>query len=432
MTAVPTSLLVVIMVLLGGLLIFVIFAYWKFPLHLIYKSKIGYESMLDAVGDPLAVVSADYTVIRANKAYISLVAGSFSESIGKKCYELLRGRSSVCPDCRLLEAVTSHESRIVESSPHPSGMGAIRLSFMPFESDGSAASRVIEHIRDITVLERLKGDLEEKNRNYAGAMRTLRQAQRNIREDLRLARRIQEGLLPKTPPDIPGMRFALRYQPALDVGGDLYDFIQFTNERLGVFIGDASGHGLAASLVGAIAKMSLYNNSRSEMPPHEVLSAINRDLYKNIQTNHYLTCFLGLFDLANKTFTYSRAGHPIPLLIGRDGAVRHLTSSGTFAGVIENTGFEEISCRFQAGDRIYLFTDGIYEIQNAEGNYLGYDFFVSAIVELNGLPIDEIVPALAKRFSPYTFADDYTLVIIEILDDGARSSTISTSKEPTP
>jgi hypothetical protein len=211
MTSVPSSALIIVAAALCALAAAIAVAYWKFPLHLIYKSKLGYESMLDAIGDPLAVVSSDYTVIRANKAYMALVAGSFPDSIGQKCYRLLRGRSEPCDDCLLSQTLDSNKPHSVEHSPHPSGKGALRLGFSPYSLDTAAshAACVIEHIRDITLLEQLKTDLEGKNRSLAEAMRTLKLAQRSIREDLRLARQIQEGILPKNAPAVPGISIAL-------------------------------------------------------------------------------------------------------------------------------------------------------------------------------------------------------------------------------
>lgn len=418
MTPVPISLLIIIAATLLALAVAIAIAYWKFPLHLIYKSKVGYESMLDAVNDPLAVVTSDYIVKRANKAYISLVAGSFQHSIGQKCYYLLRGRSEPCTDCRMPNAVTLRNPQVVERSPHPSGKGTLRLNFSPYvpEAETPDTSYTIEHIRDITVLEELKNDLEEKNRTLATAMRNLKLAQRNIREDLRLARQIQEGLLPKTAPQFPGISIAIVYHPVADVGGDLYDFIPFSKDKLGIFIGDASGHGLAAALVGTISKMSLFNHSKRETAPGETIAAINRDLFSNIQTNHYLTCFLGIFDRRMHTFTYSRAGHPIPIVVRRNGSMHHLTSQGTFAGVIEDSSYEEAVFTYQNGDRFFLFTDGIYEVQKEEESHFGYDRFIKLLSDFQNIPLSQVIPALEEHFSRYTFNDDYTLIAIEIND----------------
>jgi sigma-B regulation protein RsbU (phosphoserine phosphatase) len=267
------------------------------------------------------------------------------------------------------------------------------------------------------VLEQLKTDLEEKNRTLAQAMRTLKQAQRAIHEDLRLARQIQEGILPKTPPRFDGFSIALTYHPVADVGGDLYDFPSFSPDKLGVFIGDASGHGLASSLIGTISKMSLFNNSKKEKPPRDIIDAINHDLFTNIQTNHYLTCFLGFFDRVAQTFTYSRAGHPIPVVLRDDGTVQMLNCPGTFAGVIEDVTFEEATFNYRKGDRFFLFTDGIYEVQKLEENYFGYDKFLKILGGMHGVPFNKIIPKIEEQFSEYTYNDDYTLIVIEVNED---------------
>jgi serine phosphatase RsbU (regulator of sigma subunit) len=423
MTSVPLSLFIIIAATLLALAVAIAIAYWKFPLHLIYKSKVGYESMLDAVNDPLAVVASDYTVQRANRAYTSLVNSSFQSTIGRKCYTLLRERSEPCIDCRMPHAMTLHKQQIVEHSPHPSGKGTLRLSFSPYvpETETPQSDFVIEHIRDITVLEQLKTDLEGKNTSLAAAMRKLKQAQRSVHEDLRLARQIQEGLLPKAAPELPGIAMAIKYHPVADVGGDLYDFIPFSNDRLGVFVGDASGHGLAAALIGSISKMSLYNHSRRETPPGEMISAINRDLVSNIQTYHYLTCFYGVFDLTKQTFTYSRAGHPMPVVIRHGGSIQHLNCKGTFAGVLKDAHYEEAVFNYRKGDRFFIFTDGIYEIQKQQEPLFGYDRFVKLLSDYHRLPTERLIPAIEEYFKEFTYNDDYTLIVIEIEENKAHA-----------
>ena len=98
------------------------------------------------------------------------------------------------------------------------------------------------------------------------------------------------------------------------------------------------------------------------MPVSDLLSSINNDLLNNIHTGHYLTCFWGIFDLEKNTLTFSRAGHPIPVLIKNNGAVIPLKSTGTFIGLISDIQFEQQMVSFEKGDRFYIFTDGIYEV----------------------------------------------------------------------
>lgn len=390
--------------------------YRKYPVHLVFRSKTDLQDMLDGITDPLAVISSDYSVKRANKAYISLCNLNFHETIGKKCYELLRKRTSPCPDCKLGKALESNTIAIVENSLHPQGNGSISISFSPCnltnESDGQY---VVEHIRDITLLEELKISLEKKNNSLSKTMKILKKAQQNIRDELRLARLIQQDILPKEAPLIDGLKLDVTYHPITDVGGDIYDFIQFSPDRIGIFIGDASGHGLSAAFVGTISKMSLYYNSKEEMPVHDLLAQINRDLLDNIHTGHYLTCFWGIFDLKNNTFTFSKGGHPAPVLITKKGQVTPLKTMGTFLGLIAGTQFEQHSVSFDKGDRIFLFTDGIYEALDSDSKteMLGYDRFVQILTDSNFLPFNKLIPSIQKELSDFTYDDDYTLIAIE-------------------
>jgi len=402
--------------------------YRRFPLHLIYRSKVKLEDMLDAIGDPLAVIDTDYIIQRINRAYATLVNYTYSDAIGQRCYRLLRKRKTPCPDCKMVQSLQLRSSEVVETTEHPSGNGAISITFSPYTSQytGERAS-IIEHIRDITTLEQLKIDLEKKNRTLGHALREIKAAQQNTRDELRVARQIQQGILPKHAPQFDGLKIALTYHPVADVGGDIYDFITFTDDHLGVFIGDASGHGLSSAFVGTISKMSLYNHSKAEMPPGELLSRINHDLISNVHSSHYLTCFWAIFDMRTGTLTYSRAGHPMPVVLHKDGSIRQLAGNGTFIGIIDGANYEECSYTFEKGDRILLFTDGIYEVLNVsdkskDGDVLGYDKFVSLLSECNNLPFSKLVTGIQHRLSEFTYEDDYTLIAIEVTGRGAKTA----------
>lgn len=393
--------------------------YRRFPLHLIYKSKIGLQDMLDGISDPLAVITEGYRVQRANKAYISLVNRSFSETVGEKCYMLLRKRTSPCADCRLKQSLNEKKTINLSRTSRPDGNGVLSITFSPFNlSHDNQSLCITEHIRDITLLEKLKHDLEVKNNSLAHTMKHLKQAQQNIHDELQLARNIQQGLLPTKAPATRGLKIDHMYHPVTDVGGDIYDFIRYSPRHLGIFIGDASGHGLSAAFVGTISKMSLYNHGKKEIPVEELIARINEDLINNIHTGHYLTCFWGIFNFDNHSFTFCRAGHPMPVQIKKDGTVVELTTSGTFIGILANMAFEQASVPFEKGDRFFLFTDGIYEVEqpDAEGDHrmLGYDSFISLLTSYNNIPFGKVIPSIRKKLGMFTYEDDYTLIAIEV------------------
>jgi sigma-B regulation protein RsbU (phosphoserine phosphatase) len=238
---------------------------------------------------------------------------------------------------------------------------------------------------------------------------------------LRVAGHIQKGLLPSKIPQFNLMRIDAVYKPVADVGGDIYDFIRMGENRLGVFIGDASGHGLASSLIGTLSKMSLYNHSRADLPTSELLVRMNRDLKAHIHTSHYLTCFWCIFDFEKNILTYSRAGHPTPLVLRKDGTLHGLSGCGIFLGITDDAAFEENYFRFEAGDRFYWFTDGIYDVFHKErndgkgmGGFLGYNLFLDLVKQTAGEPLDNVIAALKGRLSEFKFVDDYTLIVAEV------------------
>ncbi|MFP4163187.1 MAG: SpoIIE family protein phosphatase [Chitinispirillaceae bacterium] len=398
--------------------------YRRFPFHLIYKSKVGLETMLDAVADPLAVIDENFTIIRANRAYIQLVKRSFQASIGRKCYKLLRNRSTVCEDCKLMAVLQSGNSQNTERSPHPSGEGALSFVFSPytFTSDNKSQICVIEHIRDITTLEQLKNDLERKNRSLAKTTKKLKSAQLSIKSELKLARQIQQGLLPSSTPEINGLKLDVIYQPVADVGGDVYDFFFIDNNKLGIFIGDASGHGFSSALVGTLSKMSLYYHSQSPIPASELLTRMNHDLLNNIHTSHYLTCFWCIIDLEKNSAVYSRAGHPIPLVM-RNGKLLNLSGDGPFLGIIEDAVFDQRKFQFEPNDRLFLFTDGIYDVVNRkDDSILGYDQFLNILTSTSDIQFENVIATVKKQLNDYSYEDDYTLIIAQVNGSKQRKS----------
>jgi serine phosphatase RsbU (regulator of sigma subunit) len=373
--------------------------------------------MLDGVTDPLVAISRNYIVRRANKAYSVLIGKPFNQIIGRKCHELLRHRQSPCEDCMMNETFINRHIQNVDRSPHPNGRGAVSIHFTPCNmEDENENQYFIEHIRDITVLEELKTDLEKNNQSLASTMKHLKTAQQKVKDELRLARIIQQGILPKNAPEFDSLKMDLVYHPVTDVGGDIYDFIKFTPTRLGIFIGDASGHGLSSAFVGTISKMSLYHNSKKEIPVEQLIGEINKDLLNNVHSSHYVTCFWGIVDIVAKKLIYSRAGHPLPVLLKRNGTIILLESPGTFAGIIENAVYESRDIDLDDGDRLFLFTDGIYEAlepNSKEQEMLGYDRFVQLLKECNCLPFKKILPSLQHQLEHFSYQDDYTLILVE-------------------
>jgi len=416
-----SSALLIIAILFFILSIFLCILYYRFPLHKIIKSKSGFQDMLDGISDPIVAITPSYEISRANKAYINFTKSTFDQIIGRKCYYLLRKRTQPCDDCTLKDTIQNRSISCIEHSEHPSGRGTISITLSPYKSsDNIDDLNIIEHIRDISLLETLKQDLEKKNLSLTNIMMHLKDARLKIKDELKLAKRIQLGTLPDSSPVFNGLKIASAYHPIADVGGHFYDFIEFSPTKLGVFIGDASGHGLAAAFIATISIMSLFHNSKSIHDIDTMLTAINDDMLNIVHTGHYLTCFWGIIDTAHNTITFSRAGHPLPVIIKRDASICKLDSAGPFIGIMETSKFEVKTVTLEKGDRLFLFTDGIYDVfdrNDSSQSRFGYDRFIQILSETSYLPFGKIITTIQHMLTDYTYSDDYTLIAIELTNN---------------
>ncbi|MFW5775399.1 MAG: SpoIIE family protein phosphatase [Chitinivibrionales bacterium] len=390
----------------------------------IKHSKHQLESTFDSIDSPTATITEHYTIQRVNKAYAEMIGKDYKEILGRKCFEILRSRTSICEDCRMMQTLETGKQQHIATSSHPKSTGRIvSFTFYPFSGSSQKDRFVVEHIRDVTELESIRSDLERRNAMLANTTNILTKAKQEMDEKLDLARQVQQSTLPEKAPAIKGLMISHIYHPVEAVGGDVYDFIPFTQDRVGIFIGDASGHGLAAALVSTISKMSLFSHTRTELGATELLENINRDLVGNLHeraVGHYLTCFWGVFDNRDNSFTYARAGHPQPIVIRANGERMQLDAAGTFAGIIENTRYEQKKFHFKKGDRCYLCTDGIYEVNedaNGTSTMLGYKRFAEVVASVNNQPFDNILPALSKRLSGFSYEDDFTVIVFEVTED---------------
>lgn len=194
--------------------------------------------------------------------------------------------------------------------------------------------------------------------------------------DLSIARGIQQMLLPRGKPALPGLRLDARYAAAQQVGGDLYDFFPLGEARLGVAVADVSGKGIAASLLMAICRTNLRQIAPRHRSPVETLIELNRVLATDIHPGLYITLLYAIIDVAANEVALARAGHELPLLVRPDaatGVVRadFVNSEGMALGMVPGEIFDSsIEARvepFRPGDVLVLYTDGITEAANEDG-----------------------------------------------------------------
>jgi sigma-B regulation protein RsbU (phosphoserine phosphatase) len=234
------------------------------------------------------------------------------------------------------------------------------------------------------------------------------------------------------------------YQPASKAGGDYYDFVQIDEDHLGILVSDVSGHGCPAAVIMAMMRVLLRSVFCQVISPKEALEKINLILCDNIESGHFITAFYGVIHLPTRRMKFASAGHNPPLLIDYDqDKVHQLTTTKGFPLIIfPQNDLEENEIELPLNSKLVLYTDGLTEAHNPQGEMFGLDRFSDHLQEL-GKSMDAVelgirIKEMAQEFISSTsfsedesltdlnklvqgfvhdtvFTDDYTLVILEVL-----------------
>lgn len=236
-----------------------------------------------------------------------------------------------------------------------------------------------------------------------------------VRDELEVARELQDDLLPHDLPVVPGYLFAHSYRTANEVGGDYYDLTLLPDGRLSLMMGDASGHGMAAGLVMAIANAMLKAALDLDPSPERVLALLNRTLCRTGTKRTFMSVFYAVLTPETGEMEYVCAGHPFPLLRRADGSVEELGCGGFPLGIREPLEVVRKTVRLNPGDLLLLYTDGLPEALDAEGKAaFGYER-IQTVMELGGSPQtvhDGLLRSFDRHVGGESLRDDLTLVVI--------------------
>jgi len=243
--------------------------------------------------------------------------------------------------------------------------------------------------------------------------------QERYRQELEMGTKIQQSMLPQTPPVIEGLDIAFYLKPADEVGGDYYDLVPLESKRLAVAIGDVNGHGLGAALLMAMAKSAFHMQVGRDPDAATVITGLNEMVFSATAERRFMTFFYALIDLQERRIHYTNAGHHYPYqLQARDGRLVSLKPSAYPLGVRPNTQFPVRETTVGPGDVLVFYTDGIIEAKNPQGDEFGFERLEELIwlhQRQSAAKIREAILASLREFQAgQPQDDDVTLMVLKL------------------
>jgi PAS domain S-box-containing protein len=340
-----------------------------------------------------------------------------SEVLGRNC-RFLQGPGTDPAAVERIRAAVGGQRECVEEILNYRRDGTTfwnRLSITPVRDDGGEVTHFIGIQSDVTA----RRNAEEE----------LRRAKAALEDEVRLAARVQQSLLPPPEVHVPGLRVARAFHPCTDLAGDAMGVVPLPRVSVGLYLADVSGHGVGASLLSftlshflsSFREGSVLFEERDDGPvpvsPARLAGRLNRQ-FPMERTRQYLTLAYGAYDGREGRLRYVVAGHPAPLLLRRGERPAPLPGRGLPIGMFESASWEEQSVSLEPGDRVYLYTDGVTEAVDAAETEFGPARLMAEIEAAREQPLreglDRIVDEV-RRWAGGSPKDDVSLLAFERL-----------------
>ncbi len=266
-------------------------------------------------------------------------------------------------------------------------------------------------------------DMRQKNEELRQAYTDLQRAQaklvekERLEQELELAAQVQRNLLPGNLPQFPGYQFAAYLQPARHVGGDFYDVVPLDEEHVGILIADVADKGFHAALFMAVTRTLFLQASHHEYSPAAVAQTVHVGMQNVAQTaTAFVTAFYGVLHRPSGLLRYVRAGHERPLLLRPGQPITPLPGDGRFLGMFDPLELEEYTCQLYPGDRLVLFSDGVTDAVNPQGQHYDQERLKAALHSQHQLSAPELIRFILAEVTQWrqnaANFDDLTLLIM--------------------
>lgn len=282
---------------------------------------------------------------------------------------------------------------------------------------------------DITALKHAEQAAEDAKTRLADSLALVEAAKARMQEELNVGRDIQLSMLPRIFPAFPDRKELELYavlEPALEIGGDLYDFFLVDEHRLCFVVGDVSGNGVPAALFMAMTKITVKTRAAADPSPASIVTHLNDALSAENDSCMFVTLYLGILNLRDGTLLTTNAGHNPPLLKRRDGSFEWLTSQdGPLVGPMPGIAFKESLLQLEPGDELFLYTDGVTEADNKRRELFGKDRLREVLTKSLAVSVvdrlHDVMNAVRTFAGDAPQADDITML-------GLRYHGVSPSK----
>ncbi|MGC9291963.1 MAG: SpoIIE family protein phosphatase [Acidobacteriaceae bacterium] len=273
-----------------------------------------------------------------------------------------------------------------------------------------------EHVHAVSTLAAQLSVAMENARLY----QRLAQEEQRLEADMAMAREVQFRLLPPTMPRLPHAQFASRFVPARTIGGDMYDFLDYGDGRLGIALGDVSGKGAPAALYAAVVSGILRSAAARRPSPAQMLKILNNSLQERKTDAQYVVMLYAVWNDKDRILQIANAGATQPFFV-RAGEIKAVQAEGFPLGMFPNVEYEEFTIATQPGDFVVFFSDGMLDAENRDGEMFGEERLLSVIARNRRCSANSMVNGILKAVSAFQCGiehfDDESIVALRVTSD---------------
>jgi len=362
--------------------------------------KIYFERLFNSAPEAILLHDNDDRVVNVNEEFVRMFGYSRNEAVGRSVNELV-APAELMEEASVFSQMSFRGERVEAETRRKRKDGTLM--------DVSVLGAPVFHEGKQMAVYAIYRDITERKKEE--------EARTREKEEARMARNIQMNFLPKSNPDIPGYDIAGKSLPAMNVGGDYYDFIRLNDHQLAIGLGDVSGNGLAASLVMANLQATIRSEALYGSDPAHCLARSNKLLFSSTDARTFVSIFYGILDINNNSLIYANAGQGPAVLFSEGNPPRLLSTRGIALALTHDASYNAEIVSLLPGDFLVLYSDGISEAMNSAMEEFGENRVWDLVVRNKAIPaadtLDKLFDAVREHLRSSSQKDDMTALLLK-------------------